>query len=453
MPMGLFSLAGEVENDGWNTKIVNIPLELALDRGVTLRKLLRSFEAEIYAIDLHWAIHSAGAIQTAQQCKTSHPDCLVVLGGMTADYFSEEILRAHTSVDVIVKGEAEQVLPELVGRYLRHRELGEIRGADYREEHRVIHNSGRQPLQDLDELDFTNLSLLHHKDEYVRSDIFGYRRFGPKTPSAIWLPIARGCVYDCIHCGGSLRCYSAFSGRPNPIFRSPQKIAEDIERLDENHIDIMQFSHDPEIGGENYYRDIVEQVKKRGVDTSVYIEAFQSPSEGFFRRTADSFHDPTIALSPESPSDEVRYLVGKRFSNQDLLRTLKAADDHLVSTLVYFCLGLPGETRESLGIFDDLVRRILRTTVNARVIPPISYVIDPNCQMAIDSKKYAIDLIYRCFEDYRQMSLRTGSSSVVNPGYRTDHLSDRDIVELTNRCQDSVVYLNRLKKTGLLFKS
>jgi len=131
MPVGVFSLASCLDKEGFQTKIINLGLEQCLDPSFNLDKKIKSTVADIYAIDLHWSVHSSGAMEVANLCKRHHPNSLVVLGGFTATCFDQEITQKYRSVDVVVRGEAEESLIQLTKNYLSGKGFSKIEGITY----------------------------------------------------------------------------------------------------------------------------------------------------------------------------------------------------------------------------------------------------------------------------------------------------------------------------------
>jgi len=142
----------------------------------------------------------------------------------------------------------------------------------------------------------------------------------------------------------------------------------------------------------------------------------------------------------------VRNFVGKPFSNSQLFKALGMLDKSEIDTLVYFCMGLPGESLESFEAFKKMVRRIMYDTKHALVAPPFPYTIDPNSLMVLRPKKYGVKLIFKTFEDYKRMSKKSGSW-VESIGHETKNLSRNDIYKLTVQAREHVVRISRLKGT------
>ncbi|MEM3714411.1 MAG: hypothetical protein QXF82_05625, partial [Nitrososphaeria archaeon] len=164
---------------------------------------VKSINSKIYAIDLHWFFHSEGGIQLAEMCKKYHPNSIVILGGFTATWFYEEILSKHNYVDAIALGEAEQSIVRLVNAYLKNQDLSEVPGIAYRENN-LIKTTMSSPPPTLDDLNFIELSLLQNWKNYLKIGLEGYN---DNNIPLFWVTIARGCIYNCIYCGG---CYNSY---------------------------------------------------------------------------------------------------------------------------------------------------------------------------------------------------------------------------------------------------
>ncbi|MBS7609914.1 hypothetical protein KEJ19_05025, partial [Candidatus Bathyarchaeota archaeon] len=226
--MGIFGLASSVSGAGYKTKIFNLALEQQINSSFSLQRFLKSIQSKIYCISLNWFVHSPGAIQFASTCKKLYPNSLVVLGGMTASWFSKEIITNHPEIDLIVRGEADENFLDALEKCFSEKSLDTVRGITYRSSSGVKETPLGKPPSDIDKIDYTNLELLENWKKYLKSGATGFRKENPPT---FWLPIARGCTYNCIHCGGGREAYKMWSGRDEITFRSPSRIIEDIELL------------------------------------------------------------------------------------------------------------------------------------------------------------------------------------------------------------------------------
>ncbi len=109
-------------------------------------------------------MHSQGAIEIARLCKKLHPNSLVVMGGLTATVFAEEIVRKYKFVDAVIRGEAEKPFVELMRMLEGQIELDAVPNLTIRgNEGEVQSTPLMKPSDDLDDYEFTRLDLLEPK--------------------------------------------------------------------------------------------------------------------------------------------------------------------------------------------------------------------------------------------------------------------------------------------------
>jgi radical SAM superfamily enzyme YgiQ (UPF0313 family) len=348
----------------------------------------------------------------------------VILGGLTATWFWREILEQHPQVDAIVLGEADHSFADVTKAIRQNKKLDNLPGVAYREGSAIKANPPK-PTSSIDDFRFTDLYLLENYQDYLKCDPRG---FFQAFTSSFWLPIARGCPYNCIYCGGGSEAYRILTNREEPALRSPSKVADDVQSLVEQGVKKVCLSHDPEIGGKKYYHKIFREIRERRIDVSLYVEVFRLPTPDFLNALPKTFSSTTVAFSPESGSEDVRRLAGRSFSNEALLRSVE--DCVRLGTIfpeAYFLPGLPGETPETFKMTLKLMMKLSRLPV--RVQADNLYIIDPNCLMAIYPQKYGLKLFLKSFSDYLNLSSKI-EADMDMIGYETSTLSREDIASL-----------------------
>ncbi|UCH70984.1 MAG: cobalamin-dependent protein, partial [Candidatus Bathyarchaeota archaeon] len=187
IPMGLMSIADYLDRHGFKVKIMNLCEMMLSDPEFNVERFLKRADAAIFGIDLHWCIHSQGAIEIARLCKKQHPNSLVVLGGLTATRFASEIVEKFRFVDAVVRGEAERPMLRLAETAETGR-LHETPNLTYQEKGRVHINNDMSVVKNLDMFDFTRFDLLEPRDRVTAL----------RTPLGPWkhwsIPVCRGCL-------------------------------------------------------------------------------------------------------------------------------------------------------------------------------------------------------------------------------------------------------------------
>ena len=253
IPVGVIALLNLLRREGLTVRGVNYPAELMRNRDFRLRPWLAAqSDVKLVLVDLHWYMHSYGAIRVARACKQVLPGAQVALGGITASLFAAEILRAFPEVDLVIRGDAEQPLLALAKRLCAGTatHLSSIPNLTYRSGGQVLENQRTYCAtpDDLDGLNFVDLGFLEHAPWYGRLQFepTGLTQSLP-DPRGHWLCIGRGCRYDCSFCGGGRQSHEIFAGRNGFVLRSPEKVAQDIQRLAQMGTDQVSLNLDPAI--------------------------------------------------------------------------------------------------------------------------------------------------------------------------------------------------------------
>ncbi len=424
MPMGVFSLMNEL--DEYDVKAVNVGLEMSLDSDFEVTRFMKTFDFDRVGIDLHWHEHAYSAIEIARTCKEINPDCFVVLGGLTASYFAEEILSLFECVDAVIAGEAEESLPLL----LKGEEFSSIPNLVYRNGEKIKKTSIRPP-STLDSFNFSRMESLHHWEEYLKCNIDTYLK--SRFWCDFWLCTGRGCMYDCSYCGGGQKAQKRINGRDGILFRSPDKVVEDLLYLQEIGVHVVNFSHDISLAGRKYWEQLLSAVKREGVFMGLYLEVWQLPGRDFIEKTA-SVWDPrftTMVITLLSGSEHIRKENGKRFSNYSYYKCVEVLEKYRINHIPYFATGLPFETLETFKSTLDMTEKLLKE-FNLGLIFCTPLRLDPGSPMYEAPKKYGIIPHYRSFADYYERCMKREKNLPHDSiGYTTMFLPE--IMELQNQ--------------------
>jgi len=419
MPAGLVGLANLLAGEGIVVRGINYPVECFIKPGFDLVAWLRSVgPPRVILVDLHWFEHSFGAMDIARVCKAVYPDTPLVVGGMTASYFAEQILAHSSSVDFIICGDAEEPLRQLVlqlcQRDTRAKDLESIPNLCYRRGNRVIKNGlGYQASSaELDDLDFINLDFLDHAQDYLGFEYVPVR--GISTPSeelqGRWLTIGRGCSYNCSFCGGGNASHSILAGREGFVMRSVEAVVDDIEELQDRGIHQVSLTLDPAVVGKSYWKSLFSELSRRRIRIGLYNEAFQLPSEDFVEAFAECAipRHSQFALSPLSGDEQVRRMNGKCFSNCELFAVLKALKRHRLPVGIYYSSNLPGQDETSLRKTLFVSERIASLyPSHLLAMYNLPHTLDPCSPMSCHPEDFDIEVQFHCFEDYVDYCQRT----------------------------------------------
>jgi B12-binding domain/radical SAM domain protein len=443
--IGVLSIAEYLDRHGYSVRVDNIAERMVASRDFDVEKYIGDISARVFAIGLHWCVHSQGAIEIARLCKKLHPEAMVVLGGFTATVFHEEIVQKYEFVDAVIRGEAEKPFQLLMKALEEKRALGEVPSLTFRNgDDDIVSVPLMEPDADLDEFEFTRLDLLEPKRSV----------FTPGLLPSWTIPIARGCTHNCVTCGGSAYSYRTHFGRKKPAFRSPEKIAEDLHKLGAQRVQLVFLCQDPRIGGKEYSSKLLKTLQKEKFNLrQLTLELFTPADEEFIQELSKIKVPVGLTISPESGVDTVRGAHGRKYTNEGLLSTIKLCQKYGIRLGTFSMLALAKDTPETIEktwkSWEEIVR--LNMTFNA----PVDYafgpmiLLDPG-SLAFDlPNSYGYKLLFKDFEDYvKGMSLPSWHQWI---SYETKHL-DREAI--ARQTIDSLEFsINLRERCGFYSKS
>jgi radical SAM superfamily enzyme YgiQ (UPF0313 family) len=456
MPVGMAALANLLQQNGIDIKGIILPLECQLNPVFDLKSWLRAYQsARVVLIDLHWYEHCFGAVETARVVREVLPDAWTVLGGLTASGFSKEILEQFPEIDFIIRGDAEKPLLELAAQLIRSDKhpseglnLASIANLSYRQVGGVVENacSYCASTEDLDRLNFADLTFLEHCNEYyvheyIVTDLKKARlALGTKPFLGRWITTARGCKHECSYCGGCKSAHKILANRDGIVPRSPARVIDDIVRLKSAGVIQASLTYDIAELSEAYWQEFFTLLRGSGIKIGIYNELFQLPTPRFideYTRSVDMSHS-CVALSPLSGSERVRRLNGKLFSNNELFSILGQLNKYNFYTIVYFSLNLPGETDQTFQETLDLARDIYDFYPSSLLkILNTNHTLDPFSPMNRYPVKFGIHTSLSSFMDYYHYCRTTGVTSPeargeLHRGFTLDDVQARDLVQMAD---------------------
>jgi B12-binding domain/radical SAM domain protein len=444
-PVGMLSIAEYLTRFGYKVRVDNIGERMFTDQDFDVESYIGQLSARVYSIGLHWCVHSQGAMEIARLCKQLHPEAMVVLGGLTATVFHEEVIQKYDFIDAVIRGEAEKPYLQLMRSLGPKQDLSGVPNLTYRDaDGQVEIVPLMQPDEDLDEYEFTRLDLLE-----PRGAIF--------TPGMLpsWVvPLARGCSHNCVSCGGSAYSYRTHLGRQRPAFRSPGKIIKDLRKLSKQGVQLVFLFQDPRMGGKEYVRSLMKALQKEKIQLrQLTMELFGPADEDFIQELAKINVPIMLTISPESGVDAVRGAHGRKYTNQGLFKTIELCKQYGIALGSFSMIALGSDTPETIEKTWESWEQICSMNVNNHA--PVDYafgpmiLLDPGSLAFDRSTSYGYRLIFKNLEDYiAGMSLPAWHQWI---SYETKFLNREKIAQLTI---DSLDYsINLRERCGFYSKA
>ncbi|MFA7352228.1 MAG: cobalamin-dependent protein, partial [Dehalococcoidales bacterium] len=452
VPIGMVCIANYLDSHGIKVIVDNIADRMVASNDFDVERHVKNLEAKIYAIDLHWHHHAQGALEMARLCKKLHPDSLVVLGGLTATYFHEEIIQKYDFIDAVIRGEGEKALLEFAREFERTGKVPQTANITCRTDTGDICVKPLMPAStDLDEFEYTRFDLIEPK-----TSIFNH---GGETYGN--LVTCRGCIYNCATCGGSAYNYRKYFGMNKPAVRSPGKIVEDIKSFNAQGITLINLYQDARMGGEVYWKELFKTLREERDTLKIdrlSLDIFSPVDEEFAREVSSIGKPVMLYMCPESGDAGVRKIQGRCYSNEEIINTVKICQKYHIPLTFFFSVGLSGENHETfketcalwdkLCILDQIgIARhsygSLAGCMGGPIVGPI--ILEPGAPAFDNPEKYGYKLLFENLEDYIDALSKPSWHQWLN--HETDALNRDEFIELI---LESVAYsISEREKYGV----
>ncbi|MDF2629346.1 MAG: B12-binding domain/radical domain protein Ta0216 family [Symbiobacteriaceae bacterium] len=406
-PVGITSIADRLERAGYHVQLINVAYRMLRDPDYDPEEQIKRLNPHLWAIDLHWLPHAHGALALAEIIKKHHPDAQIMMGGLSASYYHEELIQ-NPNVDFIVRGDStEEPVLDLLRRLRTGVPLDGVPNLTWkRQDGTVVIN----PLTHVpDDLNDPNLPAYR----YSMRSVFKYANLHNIVPYLRWLEypmtallISRGCTQHCSICGGSSAAYGKICNRQKPAFRSPAKLAEDahfISRFSKAPIFVI---HDLRMGGKEYAHQVLNALGDQKIDNEIVLELFTYAGDDFFGDVQRNLPRFSLEMTLETHDEELRRLNGKfPITNEQVEQTIDSALRHGCHRLdIYFMVGIPHQTPASAMASMEFARHLLERFGSKLQIyvAPLAPFLDPGSPAFENPEKYGYKLKARTLEEHRR---------------------------------------------------
>jgi len=430
-PIGFTTMAEYLERHGYRVRIVNLAARMLQDARFDAAAFLRKLRPAAFGIDLHWLPHAHGSLAVAQLLKEIHPDIPIILGGLSASYYHEQLLE-YPAVDYVMRGDStEEPLRQWMAALRAGGDMGAVPNLTWRDGGAVRANPLSWVPEALDTIVLDYRQLLRAVPRYMdlRSAVPFDRWMDYPITAALSV---RGCTQHCLTCGGSFEGYALHCRRPRPAYRPPEVLAQDLASVRRFNNGPLFILGDLRQAGESYAHAFLQAAKDKRIGGEVIVEVFAPADADFFRRVGEAFPGFVLEFSLESHDERVRRAFGKPYGNAAVEATLEAALQAGARRLdVFFMIGLaeqtPASVLDTVAYGDELVARC--GTRLHPFISPLAPFVDPGSRAFEEPEQHGYRFFCRTLEEHRRALL--GPTWLQTLNYETRWMSREEIVAVT----------------------
>jgi B12-binding domain/radical SAM domain protein len=451
-PVGFATLSHYLDTQGFEARILNLAVKMLRSRKFDPESCLRKFKPVLFGLDLHWLPHIQGVVEVAKLLKRVHPDIPIVLGGLSASYFHQEILENYKEIDFVIRGDcAEEPLAELLKVLKAGGDVSAVPNLSYRRGEGIVEGS----------IDLVPASLNAYPLSYPHMirQVHRYRDLASYFPFKKWFfyPITavltcKGCNHNCVTCGGSASAMKRVVNRDRVAYKDPEVLAQEVSSIIRYNRGPIFFLGDCLQGGRERFTEMMRVLRPLGIKNEVMVEFFSPPGRDVLEEVASTFANFNVEISPESHDEKIRRAFGRPYDNDALERLVEDARVTGCRRLdLFFMTGLSGQDYNSaLGTVDYCRDLMAEFSSGIRVVPfisPLAPFVDPGSDVFESPDEYGYRLRFRSLEEHRQAMLSSTWTDMLN--YETQWM-DRDTI--AQATYDSAIGLSRLKGEHGLFK-
>jgi radical SAM superfamily enzyme YgiQ (UPF0313 family) len=393
-PLGILSLAAVLENKGLRPEVVDLNRvyynwlrEGNRDKGDFCNfagQYLAARDFDFFGFSTVCSSYPL-TLRIASEVKRLRPETVIVLGGPQASVVDVATLRAFPAIDLVIRGEAEHSLPEVLDVLENRGSMAAVPGVTFRADGEIVRNPDAPLVMDLDAVPFPAFHLF--------PDV-GHCRHFP-------LELGRGCPFSCTFCS------------TNDFFRrrfrlkSPKQMIADMRRVRDTYgISSFELVH-----------DMFTVDRKRVIE---FCEALIASGEEFTwgcSARTDCVDEELISLMSragcrgiffgiETGSGRMQKVIDKGLELNDSRARVRSCDKYKINTAVSLMAGFPDETmddlRQTAAFFVDSLRYDHADPQLSILAPLAATPITRQHQDALVLNDDAADMSYRGWRQERE---------------------------------------------------
>lgn len=255
-----------------------------------------------------------------------------VIGGHKATEEVEFLLERCPNIDLVVRGEGEETIRELL-KGVPHKD---ILGLSYRGNGTFIHNENR-PLSDTLPAAFPDRSLRRHDYHWIQNGA-QIVKFTFDTVLA-----SRGCPYNCKFCTFSL---NPLGQKRKYTERSLESVIEELKSVT---ADVVLFSDDNFFTNPGRSEKLCDLIIENGIKKKFIVQTrIEIARHAGLLEKAEKAGFKIMLVGIESPHDKILKQLSKGFTQQQVREAFKILNKYNFYIHGYFIYGNIGESEEEM---------------------------------------------------------------------------------------------------------
>jgi len=358
LPLGLLCCATALEHAGYRVTIIDQSAEPHWKQ-----KLFSALSDKplCFGVTCMTGPQIRYALSVCKLVRDKYPHTPIIWGGVHPSLLPEQTLE-NPLVDIVVVGEGEDTLPELIEAIRTKNPLKEVRGIAFKQDGQYVF-TGLRPFVDLDAQPPLALHLV---------DVNCYREHMLGIDH-VQVHCSRGCTFECAFCW-------------DPIFHKrqfrksdPSRVLETMQRIVREYgIRGFLFHDDNFFLDLAWARDVLERIVKSDLGISIgklFIRAdILCKIDNNFLNLLVRAGVKRLVMGVESGSQRINNLLKKRITLEQVMEANQKLIPYPIKPAYMFIMGIPTETLEevaqSIHFADRLIKENPKATRTFNIYTP-----------------------------------------------------------------------------------
>jgi len=353
LPLGLLYVAAVLDNAGYDVEVLDafmttLPFRKkgdTIEVGMSYEKIKEEIDLrkpDIVGIANPFTSQLRHAVKVADIVKEIDQNILTVVGGPHVTVVPTEFLNNTKNVDIVVIGEGEYTMLDIVRFFEGKSVINDVQGIAYRSSSKVLKTQVRPFIQNLDELPYPAYHLVD-MENYLDPKLIEYRSFQKKALSMI---TSRGCPFNCNFCSVHLHMGKKFRAH------SVEYVIGHIKYLIKKYnVKTIYFEDDNLTFDINRFEAICDKIINENIifqwETPNGVRADYLTLE--LLRKMKQTGCQSVFVGVESGDQYVLdNIIGKNLRLRNVVKFAEMAKKVGLRTAAFFIIGFPGETKEMM---------------------------------------------------------------------------------------------------------
>jgi radical SAM superfamily enzyme YgiQ (UPF0313 family) len=329
LPLGLLSVASFIKEHGYQPVFIDLYL-FSIIQGIPsdyfrqMAEKILSCNPQVLGFSVMCS-NMVVALLIAGECKKLAPELPIIFGGPEVCFEEVEVMKTFKQVDIIVRGEGEITLVEVLEALENKKKLSEVEGITFRENNQVIRNPDRPLIKDLDQLPFLDYSLV------PRLEMYEGRIEG-----------GRGCPFSCAFCATARICRKTFR------VKSPQRLVQELRKAHDlfKH-SYIGINHDNFLASRKFAEEFLSLIASEGIVWGC-DSRLDALDESLIKQLKQA-GCRQIYLGIETGSPEMQKKIKKNLPLSRLPWVLEMLLQNKIDVSPSFIIGFPNETEVQIN--------------------------------------------------------------------------------------------------------